>query len=1397
MCKSAKLILFALVILGLELLPGVGYATPDNYIGDSAIYVGAAEQRARPNVLFVLDTSLGSLDPAGSGSYVDVSPFPCTGSAPATNCSKDSDLPYNEGPVDPFDPEQIYESSVTGAWTATSGLFLTGVDGCVGSRVYDDIGTPRTDYKIVQFYLATYGTYTGVGDAWYPSLTHGSCDTTSGKGGTYATGDYLNFVKHDIVIGDGGMAAQVLHSVPGKNKYAVFSAKRIHDVPEALVYVNSQNDDACNVDLSDYNGNCSEPQYGANDTLYWTKGATYTDGVDMPDLPRWSYGTSYAGPAVEEGYETQREVFYEALKTVLISNRADINFGVMTYNYSGNQGGKIIEDEDIPPTNTTHVQDLRIEANLNKFLNLMPKGTHKDSTGALVIPEDKSNPGSYTIADGFGPPPIRSGPQRPLAEAMYDAGAYFKAAYPGTQQNINETKTIDDSPDETVVNCDYNHIIMITNGLPNAETKANVGYVSIGNNGDWNDDHPDGGEDTYGQGTHYLDDVTGYLHDTQNLTIYTVLAFQGFDSLLNQAAIEGGSDGVYLASGAGDLADAFDDIFNNIVAEKDTAFVAPVVPASTTNRTISSNRVYLGLFKPQTKAAWRGNVKKYQVSFGTVDVLAGEDETDATDSDGAFIESSKSYWGTATVDTTEYIFAAEETKPVPRPALRPLASGDGGIVDAGGVGGSLKARLSLGESLFPRKLFTYVGNTKTDLREDDGGTITYIDSGELGTTDAERTLLVDWLHGYDAYNDGHHYDTRNWLMGDVLHSRPLVFNYGNYADDLEDICEDDVAEGAGYNSSLVFVGGNDGMLHAFRDCDGKEVWGFVPPMLLPNLQYLPKTTHYTYVDGAPTLYVHDTLDDGVIDIDQGDKVILLFGLRRGGGNNTLAILDENGDLNTQVPRGAYYALDVTDPDIPVMLWEITSDREGYAELAETWSQPRLGVMKDSLGVKWVVALVTAGYDQNEDLRWGDTQTFPDDTDHETDTTESTLDGGAVTSSDGIAPYNPKGRGLFAIKLAWLEPSSVEIVNDAGTTVIPNKVKPNFSETGDLLWKFTYDSNNSSTVTSGTSNEMTYSFPSDMTALDLNGDGLIDRIYVADTGGRMWRFDDNGNPYTFDLDGDNAWTGQIIFSSNPGYSGSLDVDGNYVTTADSTNGRKIFYKPAVTIINGNPVLYFGTGDREHPLNYNVVDRVYSLTDRGQNYSTVDDLPNADADGIRTDNVTEAHLIDLTNNTIQNGTAAEALNVLSALASPTNFGWYIKLENTGEKSLAAPVVFAGQAFYTTYAPNLVIDDPCEVGNLGKSRLYHLDYEFGEAVYNYVDDSEQTANSGNARSSKDNTILLKADRVKELGEGIPSGIVTLIDASGKVTMMISASNKVGTYKAPDTKLITPVYYIQWDPQ
>ena len=129
----------------------------------------------------------------------------------------------------------------------------------------------------------------------------------------------------------------------------------------------------------------------------------------------------------------------------------------------------------------------------------------------------------------------------------------------------------------------------------------------------------------------------------------------------------------------------------------------------------------------------------------------------------------------------------------------------------------------------------------------------------------------------------------------------------------------------------------------------------------------------------------------------------------------------------------------------------------------------------------------------------------------------------------------------------------------------------------------------------------------------------------------------------------------------------------------------------------------------------------------------------------------------------------------------------------------MIFFGQAFYTTYAPLVNQAKDCKPGNLGVSRLYHLDYRTGKAYFDYYkNNNNDTTNNAEAvdKDAEGNAVILKrADRVRTLGEGIPSGIVTLMDASGKVTMMISASNRVGTYSAPDVKLITPVYWMQWN--
>ena len=104
------------------------------------------------------------------------------------------------------------------------------------------------------------------------------------------------------------------------------------------------------------------------------------------------------------------------------------------------------------------------------------------------------------------------------------------------------------------------------------------------------------------------------------------------------------------------------------------------------------------------------------------------------------------------------------------------------------------------------------------------------------------------------------------------------------------------------------------------------------------------------------------------------------------------------------------------------------------------------------------------------------------------------------------------------------------------------------EDGSLVWKYSHAENSA----------MTYSIPSDITGLDVNGDGKIDRLYAGDTNARMWRFDIGNTDTTA------SWTGKIIFQSNPG----------------ASEKRKIFYPPDVTFETQDGVdyemLFFGTG-----------------------------------------------------------------------------------------------------------------------------------------------------------------------------------------------------------------------------
>lgn len=234
------------------------------------------------------------------------------------------------------------------------------------------------------------------------------------------------------------------------------------------------------------------------------------------------------------------------------------------------------------------------------------------------------------------------------------------------------------------------------------------------------------------------------------------------------------------------------------------------------------------------------------------------------------------------------------------------------------------------------------------------GLNSYFDSGFLSShlsqwatlTAAEQSIaggdnLVNFLRGQYGYDDRSSntdklYRLREAVLGDATESRPAyvggpTFNYGDPGYSA-------FKSAHASRSGTVYIGTNDGMLHAFDATSGVERWAFVPTGVIPNLWKLADknyaTMHTNYVNGAPEAF--DICVSSCSSSSATWKTILVGGLNGGGRD--------------------YYALDITDPTLPSLLWEFRDSDD--ADLGYTFGNPIVTKKADGT---WVV-LVTSGYD---------------------------------------------------------------------------------------------------------------------------------------------------------------------------------------------------------------------------------------------------------------------------------------------------------------------------------------------------------------------------------------------------------------------------------------------------
>ncbi|MET1081106.1 MAG: PilC/PilY family type IV pilus protein [Pseudomonas sp.] len=219
----------------------------------------------------------------------------------------------------------------------------------------------------------------------------------------------------------------------------------------------------------------------------------------------------------------------------------------------------------------------------------------------------------------------------------------------------------------------------------------------------------------------------------------------------------------------------------------------------------------------------------------------------------------------------------------------------------------------------------------------------------VDTLDSTDTLAQDrlaFLRG-DRSKETTSFRKRVTVLGDMIASKPATVRGARYLTTYANKIERNDSYTAFLETQKtrvpqVYVGANDGMLHAFNANTGVETFAFVPTAVFSKLHKLTGKNyegafHQFYVEGSPTIA------DAYIN---NQWRTLLIGTLKAGGKGL-------------------FALDVTDPNAIKLLWEFSDSSIPSAQtvrLGYSFSQPTVARLHNG---KWAV-VVGNGYSSAND-----------------------------------------------------------------------------------------------------------------------------------------------------------------------------------------------------------------------------------------------------------------------------------------------------------------------------------------------------------------------------------------------------------------------------------------------
>ncbi|MEE9281716.1 MAG: PilC/PilY family type IV pilus protein, partial [Myxococcota bacterium] len=921
----------------------------------------------------------------------------------------------------------------------------------------------------------------------------------------------------------------------------------------------------------------------------------------------------------------------------------------------------------------------------------------------------------------------------PLSEALVDMGRYFAGEDKlGTYDVYNRKDWTGKNPQRPIdVHCRKSFVIVLTDGQPTSDLNNHHGSKfmdTIGNADGDNSENPDpwtGSQQQFvppyesGSGSDWLDDVAHYLARTDlvrdnklkfDQVVYTYTVGFSIDHPLLRETAANGKGRYFTTSSASKLATDLKDALLEII-DRASSLTAATVPSS---RSAFGDGFYTAFFRPSAdEPFWPGHLQAFRLSpdLTVLDRPRTGFPFGAPAIDPAtnrFLEPRFPYW-----DTQEAMLSP--THP-PRNLYTNL---DGSSAPATFDAATISAA----------DLGVVAGDL---LLYDNDPAVPFADEEAL--TDA----LVNFYHGADVFDrdrDGDTAEKRSAVLGDIFHSNPIAIGPPPAALQGEDGFGPLDLTGSFLDrhkkrSRRIYVGANDGMLHAFHGGEfrsgdnpqtqeqeqdyydlgtGQERMGYIPGFVRDRLKLLPQSGlgKQYFVDGNPSAAdIWLPSNPGDVTKETAEWTTALVGAMRQGG------------------RG-YFALDVTEPNAtsgahfpyPRFLWEVD---DSTLPLGETWSEPIITRVKlkgpgmnDNCGAddtddgscieRWV-AVVGAGYDAAADpnsyATWvGD----PND-----------------------AAWTDAGKGVFILDM----------------------------KTGAVIAELRHDKNDA------VLSRMKYAIPSTPGVLDLDFDGFADVIYIGDLGGQVWKWDVHevgkdslGNDGVVD-----NWPADVFFTASKTLGGQLGTNIGDVNNDGKTDYHyhSIFFPPVATYVNDQLVLGFGSGERAKlgylgPSNKDDNNRFWVVWDRTplRVCNALDGNGNCTA-------YTDPFAIEFFEGyqTVQG--QQRGINDITSFTedpAPDDDGYYIVVPD-GEKFVTNHIVFAGILLTLSYVPQDITDPKRDICNsAGTTNVFLFNLERGVG-------------------------LLATGRVDQLGNGAPADprISVSRDSDGNMTVELIGQTSMG---------------------